>query len=100
MLGFFLVYVKIYKKGEWGVSMSEQPFWFKAIATIVVVIGILALLTSVAFFQLLTIVGIVVISASKGVLEWKKNRDWAVIIFALVALQIVIMIKALYDFFT
>lgn len=80
--------------------MSEQPFWFKAIATIVVVIGILALLTSVAFLQLLTIVGLVVISALKGVLEWKKNRDWAVIIFALVALQIVIMIKALYDFFT
>ncbi|AWX55179.1 hypothetical protein [Brevibacillus sp. MS2.2] len=80
--------------------MSEQPFWFKVIATIVVVIGILALLTSVAFFQLLTIVGLVVISALKGVLEWKKNRDWAVIIFALVALQIVIMIKALYDFFT
>ncbi|GEC92835.1 hypothetical protein [Brevibacillus brevis] len=80
--------------------MSEQPFWFKATVTIVVVIGILALLTSVAFFQLLAIVGLVVISASKGVLEWKKNRDWAVIIFALLAFQIVIFIKSLYDFFT
>ncbi|WP_409178005.1 hypothetical protein [Brevibacillus fortis] len=80
--------------------MSEQPFWFKATATVVVVIGVLGLLTSVAFFQLIAIVGFVVISASKGVLEWKKNRDWAVIIFGLVALQIVIFIKTLYDFFT
>ncbi|MED1782955.1 hypothetical protein P4V43_14120 [Brevibacillus fortis] len=80
--------------------MSEQPFWFKATATIVVVIGILALLTSVAFFQLLALVGLVVICASKGVLEWKRNRDWAVIIFGLTAIQIVIFINACYHFFT
>lgn len=94
------MYVKIYKKGKWGVSMSEQPFWFKATTTVVIVIGILALLTSVAFFQLFALVGLVVICASKGVLEWKKNRDWAVIIFGLVALQIAIFIKAFYRFFT
>ncbi|MGF9910953.1 hypothetical protein [Brevibacillus porteri] len=80
--------------------MSEQPFWFNATATVVVVIGVLGLLTSVAFFQLLALVGFVVISASKGILEWKKNRDWAAIIFGLVALQIIIFIKTLYDFFT
>ncbi|TQR39093.1 hypothetical protein [Brevibacillus brevis] len=80
--------------------MSEQPFWFKATVTVVIVIGILALLTGVAFIQLLAMVGLVVMCASKGVLEWKKNRDWAVIIFGLVALQIVIFIKSLYDFFT
>ncbi|KMZ41915.1 hypothetical protein AC624_12885 [Bacillus sp. FJAT-27238] len=68
--------------------------------TVVVVIGILAFLTGVAFIQLLAMVGIVVMCASKGVLEWKKNRDWAVMIFGLVALQIVIFIKSLYDFFT
>ncbi|WP_188067626.1 hypothetical protein [Brevibacillus brevis] len=61
--------------------MSEQPFWFKATVTVVVVIGILALLTGVAFIYLLAMVGLVVMCASKGVLEWKKNRDWAVIIF-------------------
>lgn len=92
--------LKFTKKGNRGVSMSEQPFWFKATVTVVVVMGILALLTGVAFIQLFTIVGLVVMCASKGVLEWKKNRDWAVIIFGLVALQIVIFIKALYDFFT
>ncbi|CAI8980775.1 conserved hypothetical protein [Brevibacillus sp. IT-7CA2] len=80
--------------------MSEHPFWFKATATVVVVIVILALLTSVAFFQLLALVGLVVICASKGVLKWKKNRDWAVIILGLVALQIVIVINAFYHFFT
>ncbi|WP_429845098.1 hypothetical protein [Brevibacillus sp. FIR094] len=80
--------------------MSEQPFWFKATATIVVVIGILGLLTSVAFIRLLALVGLVVICASKGILEWKKNRDWAVIIFGLVAIQIAICIKAFYHFFT
>lgn len=80
--------------------MSEQPFWFKATVTVVVVIGILALLTGAAFIQLLAMVGLVVMCASKGVLEWKKNRDWAVFIFGLVALQIVIFIKSLYDFFT
>ncbi|MCM3141933.1 hypothetical protein [Brevibacillus sp. MER 51] len=80
--------------------MSEQPFWFKATVTVFVVIGILALLTGVAFIQLLAMVGLVAICASKGVLEWKKNRDWAVIIFGLVALQIAIFIKSLYNFFT
>lgn len=80
--------------------MSEQPFWFKATVTLVVVIGILALLTGVAFIQLLAMVGLVVMCASKGVLEWKKNRDWAVIIFGVTAVQIVIFIKSLYDFFT
>lgn len=69
--------LKFTKKGNRGVSMSEQPFWFKATVTVVVVIGILALLTGVAFIQLFTIVGLVVMCASKGVLEWKKNRDLA-----------------------
>ncbi|WJQ83309.1 hypothetical protein [Brevibacillus brevis] len=80
--------------------MSEQPFWFKATVTVVVVIGILALLTGVASIHLLAMVGLVVMCASKGVLEWKKNRNWAVIIFGVTALQIVIFIKSSYDFFT
>ncbi|UIO44136.1 hypothetical protein LOY85_08260 [Brevibacillus brevis] len=80
--------------------MSEQPFWFKATVTVVVVIGILALLTGVAFIQLLAMVGLVVMCASKGVLEWKQNRDWAVIIFGVTAVQVVIFIKSLYYFFT
>ncbi|MFI8715758.1 hypothetical protein [Brevibacillus brevis] len=80
--------------------MSEQPFWFKATVTVVVVIGILALLTGAAFIQLLAMVGLIVMCASKGVLEWKKNRDWAVIIFGVTAVQIVIFIKSLYGFFT
>ncbi|MBH0332261.1 hypothetical protein ABH14_21295 [Brevibacillus brevis] len=80
--------------------MSEQPFWFKATVTVVFVIGILAFLTGVAFIQLLAMVGLVVMCASKGVLEWKKNRNWAIKIFGLVALQIVLFIKSLYDFFT
>lgn len=79
--------------------MSEQPFWFKVIATVVVVIGILAVLTSVVFIQLLFLAGLIVIFSIQGVFEWQKNRDKAVIIFGVVLLQIVFFVDAINDLF-
>ncbi|MFS0555229.1 hypothetical protein [Brevibacillus sp. 179-C9.3 HS] len=79
--------------------MSEQPFWFKVIATVVVVIGILAVLTSVVFIQLLFLAGLIVIFSIQGVFAWQKNRDKAVIIFGVVLLQIVFFVDAINDLF-
>lgn len=76
--------------------MKKRPLWFNAISIITIVIVIVSLITSAPFLRILTMLGVAAITTSLGTFELNKNRNLALMLFGVAALQVLVMIDSIY----
>jgi len=78
--------------------MKKNPIWFNLLSIIVIVIAITSLITRASFFHLATMLGLAVVMASLGSLEFYKNRKLAYMLFCVALLQVVVFIDSIVVF--